>query len=66
MTESKWWSLKPVHDILANISDDKGLVNYITSECQTEVITKISFYTSNNTHRMNNTIYYIPNNIYNI
>ena len=24
--------------ILANISDDKGLVNYITPECQTEII----------------------------
>jgi len=59
-------SLKPVHGILANISDDKGRVNYITSECQTEIIIKISFYTSNNTYRMNIVIYYIPNNIFNI
>jgi hypothetical protein len=42
MTDSKQWSLKPVHDILANISDDKGLVNYMTTECQTEIIKKIS------------------------
>ena len=49
--------------ILANISDDKGLVNHITSECQTEIIKNISFYTPNNTHRMNNTIHHIFNNI---
>ena len=35
------WSLKPVPDIIANISDDKGLVNYITSECHTEIIKMI-------------------------
>jgi len=44
----------------------KGLVNYITSECQTEIIKKISFYTSNNTYRMNNTIHHISSNISNI
>jgi len=52
--------------MLANITDDKTLVNYITSECQTEIIKKTSFYTSNNTYRMNNTIHYIPSNISNI
>ena len=48
------------------MSDDKGLVNYITSECQTEIIKMIFFYTSNNTYRMNSTLHYIPNNIPNI
>ena len=43
--------------ILANISHDKGLANYITSGCQTEIIKKISFRTSNNTYRMNNNIH---------
>jgi hypothetical protein len=47
MTESRLWSLKLVYDILANIADDNGLVNYITSECQTKIIKKITFYTSN-------------------
>jgi hypothetical protein len=36
-------SLKPVHGILANISEDKGSVNYITPECLTEIIIKIPF-----------------------
>ena len=39
------WSLKPVHDILANISDDKELVKYIISECQTEIIKRYPFIT---------------------
>ena len=30
--------------MLANISDDEGLVNYITSESQTEITKNISFY----------------------
>jgi len=52
-------SLKPVHDILANISDDKGLVNYITSECHTEIIKITFFYTSNNNpYRMTKTLHY--------
>jgi len=66
MTESMWWSLKPVHDILENISDDKGLVQYITSLCQTEIIIKISLYSWNNTYRMSDTICQIPSNIPNI
>jgi hypothetical protein len=44
------------------MSDDEGLVNNITSECQTEVIKKISFYTSNNTSGINITLHYILNN----
>jgi len=39
MTESKYWTHEPARDILANTSDD-GLVDYITSESQTEIIKK--------------------------
>ena len=42
-------SLKPVHDILANISDDEGLVN------RKDVILF-----QNYTYRMNNILHYIP------
>jgi hypothetical protein len=66
MTESKKWSLKPVYDILENISDYKELVNHITSECQTEIIKKISFYNSNNTYTVNSAIHYVLSNISNI
>jgi hypothetical protein len=48
-------SLKSVPDILADISDENGLVNYITSECHTEIIKIISFCISNNNYRMNKT-----------
>jgi hypothetical protein len=50
------WSVKPVHDSLANISDDKWLVTYITSVFENKIIKKISFYTSNNTFIMYNNL----------
>lgn len=38
MTESKYWSLKPLYSKLANTSNDKKLVKRITLECQTKII----------------------------
>jgi len=58
-----WPSLVTLEGGSCTVPDDKGLVNYITSECQTEIIINISYYSSNNTYRMNNTIYHIPSNI---
>lgn len=38
MTESKYWSLKPLHSKLALTSNGKKLVKTITLVCQTKII----------------------------
>jgi len=48
MTESKYWSLKPLYSKLALTSNEKKLVKNITLVCQTKIIKLLIFFNPTN------------------